>query len=88
MKKLYLYAFAFILPLSLTPSARAADEHPTIAHAIASLEHTKQELEGGEHGFGGHRSKAIEHIDSALKELHEALQYAQDHPDEVKPAGK
>ncbi len=83
MKKLCLY----MVLCALATGAHADEKHPTIHHAIATLEQTKTELENGEHGFGGHRAKAIEHIDLALKELHEALSYSEIHPDEVKAPG-
>jgi hypothetical protein len=81
MQKLHLYIVLSFLTFAVTAPALAADEkHPTIHHAIVTLEATKDELEKGEHGFGGHRSAAIEHIDAALKELHQALEYADAHP--------
>jgi hypothetical protein len=89
MKKFHLYTAMSLLVLGMAISAHAADEsHPTIHNAITALEHTKTELESGEYGFGGHRSQAIEHIDAALKELHLALDYAHDHPDEIKAPAK
>lgn len=79
---------ATFLLIGLAAPALAEEQHPTIEHAITALEQTKAELANGEHGFGGHRSKAIENIDTALKELHLALDYAQAHPEEIKPAGQ
>jgi hypothetical protein len=34
-------------------------------------------LEGAQHEFGGHRAKAVEHINQALDELKEALKFAE-----------
>jgi hypothetical protein len=52
------------------------ERHPEIRAAIRQLETAKAGLQKyGAHDFGGHRVKAIEHIDQALAELHQALQY-------------
>jgi Spy/CpxP family protein refolding chaperone len=51
------------------------EHHPEIHHAIHALEHAKEMLEKAAHDYGGHRQAAIEHIDMALKELHEALEF-------------
>lgn len=54
----------------------AKEPHPEIRRAIRELEATKAGLaKYGAHDFGGHRVKAIDHIDQALAELHQALQY-------------
>jgi len=86
MKKLCLGIAVSFLLLGAFSAAAEEERYPSIHHAIAALERTKQELETGEHGFGGHRSQAIEHIDGALKELHLALAYADAHPDKIVPA--
>ena len=84
IKCFYCLTLAFALS-GFEVQAFAADSHPTIEHAVANLEQTKADLESGEHGFGGHRSAAIEHIDAALKELHLALDYAHEHPEKIQP---
>ena len=52
------------------------ERHPEIRTAMRQLEAAKAGLQKyGAHDFGGHRVKAISHIDEALAELKEALQY-------------
>ena len=54
----------------------AKEPHPEIRRAIRQLENAKDGLaKYGAHDFGGHRAKAIDHIDQALSELKQALQY-------------
>jgi hypothetical protein len=53
----------------------AREHHPHIRAAIHELEEAKKELQSAAHDFGGHRVEAIEAIDNALKQLHEALEY-------------
>jgi len=71
---------------SLPPSAQDNDqmkpvqhermeEHPEIREAIHHLEQAKQSLEHAAHDFGGHRSKALEHVNQALAECNEALHF-------------
>jgi tryptophanyl-tRNA synthetase len=84
MQKIPFYIVLFFLVLGINAPAYAQQNHPAIRHAIATLEQTKTDLENGEHGFGGHRSAALEHIDAALKELQQALEYADAHPGEVR----
>ncbi|MDE2337377.1 MAG: hypothetical protein KGL10_08695 [Alphaproteobacteria bacterium] len=48
---------------------------------IHKLEHAKQGLNKGAHDFGGHRVAAIQHIDAALFQLHQSLEYDEHHDD-------
>jgi hypothetical protein len=61
------------------PRATAAEPapgpHPEIRDAIRLLRDAQDHLRHGAHDFGGHRVKAMEHIDQALTELNEALNY-------------
>ncbi len=50
------------------------EPHPVINHSIRVLERTKMMLQKDtEKDLGGHRVKAINHIDGALEELHQAM---------------
>ncbi len=64
-------------PASPKPAAAspAPERHPEIMAAIRALENAKAHLEKGAHDFGGHRVKALEHVNQALEECHRALEY-------------
>ena len=57
-------------------SASTAERHPEIRKAQKALAQAKDALEHAAHDFGGHRVKAIEHIDQAQDELRMALEDA------------
>ncbi len=57
-----------------TPAA-AAEEHPEIRDAIASLRRAREHLNHAAHDFGGHRVDAIKSIDEALHQLQICMQY-------------
>lgn len=42
--------------------------HPHIHEALESMRAAKHHLESAEHDFDGHRGKAIEHLDQAIRE--------------------
>jgi hypothetical protein len=49
--------------------------HPIIRKSLRHLRQTKNLLAKGAHDFGGHRVKAIGHIDQAIRELEAALNF-------------
>jgi hypothetical protein len=51
-----------------TPAAAMPERHPHIDEALESMRAAKHQLESAEHDFGGHRAKAIEHLDRAIHE--------------------
>jgi hypothetical protein len=51
------------------------ERHPEIRDAIRALENARNHLQKGAHDFGGHRVKALEHVNQALEECRQALQY-------------
>ena len=51
-----------------TPSAAMPERHPHIEEALESMRGAKHQLESAEHDFAGHRVKAIEHLDRAIRE--------------------
>jgi hypothetical protein len=62
--------------LPATPAATpAAEQHPEIREAIASLRHAKEHLEHAAHDFGGHRVEAIRATDEAIRQLEICLKY-------------
>jgi hypothetical protein len=46
----------------------AMPPHPHIDEALEAMRAAKHHLETAEHDFGGHRVKAIEHLDRAIHE--------------------
>jgi acyl-CoA reductase-like NAD-dependent aldehyde dehydrogenase len=61
--------------LSLPQSARTApppERHPRIHAAAEALREARQELKEAAHDFCGHRAEALEQVDRAIKQLHEA----------------
>jgi hypothetical protein len=52
------------------PVAAAAvpERHPHIDEALESMRAAKHHLESAEHDFDGHRAKAIEHLNRAIRE--------------------
>jgi len=52
------------------PAAPAAmpERHPHIDEALESMRAAKHHLESAEHAFHGHRAKAIEHLNQAIRE--------------------
>ena len=59
-------------------AANAAEPHPEIRDAIASLRRAKEHMEHAAHDFGGHRVEAIRATDAALHQLQECLKYDRD----------
>jgi hypothetical protein len=51
------------------------EQHPEIRAAMHHLEEAKSALEKAAHDFGGHRAKALEHVNQALAECNEALNF-------------
>jgi hypothetical protein len=47
--------------------------HPHIHDALGQCREAKSELAAAKHHFGGHRVKAMNHIDSAIAQLQQAL---------------
>jgi hypothetical protein len=43
--------------------------------ALDDLRHAKMELEKAEHNFGGHRDKALEHVQRAIEETRKGVEY-------------
>jgi len=49
-------------------AAPAMPPHPHIDEALEAMRSAKHHLETAEHDFHGHRAKAIEHLDMAIRE--------------------
>jgi hypothetical protein len=50
------------------PAAPVPAAHPQIHDALEAMRTAKHHLEGAAHDFEGHRVKAIEHLDQAIRE--------------------
>jgi hypothetical protein len=59
-------------------TATAAEPHPEIRDAIASLRRAKEHMEHAAHDFGGHRVEAIRATDVAIHQLEDCLKYDRD----------
>ena len=84
-----LTAGALVFALSLPTAAQNKDnvklqqvrmdermeKHPEIEAAIHHLREAKRNLENARHDFGGHRVKALEHVNQALEECEHALHF-------------
>ncbi|HZF06949.1 MAG TPA: hypothetical protein VE932_21615 [Patescibacteria group bacterium] len=55
--------------------------HPHIQAATRDLERAEKQLEKAAHHYNGHRSKALELVKQAEKELQEGLKWAEAHPE-------
>lgn len=60
--------------VSANPQPVPQEHHPVIRESIDKVESARHDLVAyAERDFGGHRAKAVEHLDMALKELHLAM---------------
>jgi hypothetical protein len=66
---------AFLLGLA-TPALTQMD-HPRVRAAEEHLRLARAELANAAHEYGGHRKKALEHVDKALEECHRAIEFAE-----------
>lgn len=70
-----LLAGALTAPLLVSADPQPVPQvHPVIRESIDKIETARHDLVAyAERDFGGHRAKAVEHLDQALKELHIAM---------------
>jgi HEPN domain-containing protein len=55
------------------PPKRRRERHPFIEAAIRALESAKDDLQHAAHDFGGHRDEAVEAVNNATRQLHQAI---------------
>ena len=65
--------------MGLSASALTAETHPQIRAAQNDLAQAKSHLQRANTDYGGHKVKAIEHIDKAQDELRDALEWDRKH---------
>jgi len=80
-------AFAMSLPAAAQATAPAPtpklkrvqhhEDHPDMRAAISHLREAKNSLEHAAHDFGGHRSKALTHVNEALEECEKAMAFVE-----------
>lgn len=61
-------AVSALAPEAPAVAAMPEPPHPHIHQAIESMRAAKHHLESAEHDFAGHRAKAIEHLNQAIRE--------------------
>ncbi len=62
-------------PPAAATAIPAAEPHPEIHEAIASLRRAREHLQHAKHDFGGHREEALRATDEAIHQLEVCLQY-------------
>jgi uncharacterized protein HemX len=67
------------LMFTLSAPAFAQEKQPHMEEALAHLREAKKSLEAAEANKGGHREKAIQLVDSAIKQVEDGIQYANQH---------
>ena len=91
MTKLSSCAFALVLGAAacggappVGPAPVAADNgQPKMQAALQALQQAQTEANAAEANKGGHREKALEHINAALEATNAGIQYAAGHANEV-----
>ena len=80
-KSTALFGLAAMMFLSATIQASAQipggrmgrERHPELRAALKALQNAKSRLEHAAHDYKGHRVKAIEHTNEAIREVEEAI---------------
>ncbi len=63
----------------LVPVSAFAEEQPHMRAALEALQKAKQELQQAEHDKGGHRTKALQHVDQAINQVQMGVNYDEKH---------
>ena len=58
------------------------DHHPEIHAAMEKVQHAKEDLDKASRDYGGHRENAKKHLDAALEEMNQSIDYADHHHEE------
>jgi hypothetical protein len=66
------HAASPIAPIGVSP-AQNMDDYPHMQRALDDLHQAKKSLLEAEPKFKGHRDRAIDHVDAAIKECEDAL---------------
>ena len=65
--------------LSLASPVFAEEKQPHMQEALTHLREAKKSLQAAEANKGGHREKAMELVDQAIKQVEDGIQYANQH---------
>lgn len=68
-----------ILLAMMAGSTAFAEEQPHMRAALEALQRARQELQAAEHDKGGHREKAINLTDQAIKQVQAGVNYDRSH---------
>jgi hypothetical protein len=62
--------------VSARPQPQRDEPHPFVQESLAKIQSARHDLKDyADRDFGGHRAKAVAHLDEAIKEMQEALKY-------------
>jgi hypothetical protein len=62
--------------VSASPQREREEHHPVIRESMEKIEGARHDLVAyADRDFGGHRAKAVGHLDQALRELHMAMDF-------------
>jgi predicted lipid-binding transport protein (Tim44 family) len=64
--------------------ANDKDEHPHMDAAKKALDNAKNQLQQAVHDYNGHRAKALDLVDQALKEINEGLKWEENNKETPK----
>ena len=53
--------------------AKHREGHPEMQRALRALGNAKKALEAAGHDFHGHRTKAVQHVEEAMKEVRDGI---------------
>lgn len=74
MKTIKLFAIgAAVIGAFCFGKSMATGNHPEMMAAKEKLESAKINLQKAAHDYSGHRAKAIEHVDLAIKEINDGI---------------
>jgi hypothetical protein len=72
-----IFTLTLVLAVALTAMAM---KPPHMANALDYLKNARTQLQEAAHGqFGGHREKALRHVNAAIEEVHAGIQYVKQH---------
>lgn len=73
-RTLALFLTAAALGLFAAVRASAEPKHPHLHHALYEMKEAHKELKEAGHNFGGHKEKALEALDAAIRQTERALE--------------